>query len=449
MKLKLTSLVVLLAAACMLSSCLNSDDDTTEYNYSKDTAISAFTLGTLNRYLHTTSSTGADSIYKTTVTGSYYKMVIDQLGRQIYNTDSLPYGTDAKHVLATITAVNNGIILVKNVDSDSLRYYSSTDSIDFSTPRTVRIVSQDGQRYADYTVTLNVRKVPVGTVDWSLKTTSTELAQLAETRALAADGKVFVFGRYKGHTVGYKTLSSDGAAWTLLAQTFSEKASVIAKDNILYALDEGKLMASTDGDKWTTVAVNGSLKSLVAASTKHLYALKADANGKVAGMMVSADNGVTWTDDTLDDDASLLPDEGTAYSCTSTHANKDIDQVVLVGRCSAANDIKARVWTRLDDYSTSPVETTWSYVENSGKDLYALGSIQALAVTAYEGVPYALKSDGSEVSALLCSLDGGLSWKDSGLTVPSGMTATNGNLAMTVDKDGRMWIIADGKVWKN
>lgn len=29
------------------------------------------------------------------------------------------------------------------------------------------------------------------------------------------------------------------------------------------------------------------------------------------------------------------------------------------------------------------------------------------------------------------------------------MTATNGNLAMTVDKDGRMWIIADGKVWKN
>lgn len=282
MKLKLTSLVVLLAAACMLSSCLNSDDDTTEYNYSKDTAISAFTLGTLNRYLHTTSSTGADSIYKTTVTGSYYKMVIDQLGRQIYNTDSLPYGTDAKHVLATITAVNNGIILIKNVDSDSLRYYSSTDSIDFSTPRTVRIVSQDGQRYADYTVTLNVRKVPVGTVDWSLKTTSTELAQLAETRALAADGKVFVFGRYNGHTVGYKTLSSDGAAWTLLAQTFSEKASVIAKDNILYALDEGKLMASTDGDKWTTVAVNGSLKSLVAASTKHLYALKADANGKVA-----------------------------------------------------------------------------------------------------------------------------------------------------------------------
>ena len=128
---------------------------------------------------------------------------------------------------------------------------------------------------------------------------------------------------------------------------------------------------------------------------------------------------------------------------------KDIDQVVLVGRCSAANDIKARVWTRLDDYSTSPVETSWSYVDNSGKDLYALGSIRALAVTAYEGVPYALKSDGSEVSALLCSLDGGLSWKDSGLTVPSGMTATNGNLAMTVDKDGRMWIIADGKVWKN
>ena len=57
MKIKFTSLVVLLSAVWMLSSCLGSDDDNSEYSYYKDTAISTFTLGTLNRTVHTTSST--------------------------------------------------------------------------------------------------------------------------------------------------------------------------------------------------------------------------------------------------------------------------------------------------------------------------------------------------------------------------------------------------------
>lgn len=450
MKIKFTSLVVLLSAAWMLSSCLNSDDDNTEYNYYKDTAISAFTLGTLNKTVHTTTSAGADSTYKTTFKGSAYKMVIDQLGRKIYNTDSLPYGTDAKHVLATITAVNNGVILIKNVDSDSLKYYSSTDSIDFSEPRTVRIVSQDGQRYADYSVTLNVRKVPEGTMDWKLMTANSTLAQLADTRAYAAgDGRVLVFGKLNGQMVGYSTAASDGASWAPLAATLSENASIVAKDNVLYALDGGKVMSSNDGNSWTVVAANASLKRLVAASTKHLYAVKADDQGAVAGMAVSSDNGATWTDDKLDADASMLPDEATEYACMPVRTNGNIDQVVLVGRCSAANDIRARVWTRLDDYSDSPVEAQWSFVESSGKESYTLGNIPALALTAYNGYPYALVGNGGTVSALLRSLDGGLSWKDSGLTMPDNLKATNGNLAMTVDAQGYLWIIADGQVWKN
>lgn len=450
MKIKFSSLVVLLSAVWMLSSCLGSDDDNSEYSYYKDTAISAFTLGTLNRIVHTTSSTGADSTYKTTLTGSAYKMVIDQIGRRIYNTDSLPYGTDVKHVLATITAVNSGVILVKNIGSDSLKYYSSTDSIDFSQPRTVRIVSQDGQRYADYSVTLNVRHVPEGTMDWKLLTANSALAQLADTRAFALDnGRVLVFGKFNGLTVGYFTENGDGTSWTPLNETLSEKASIVEKNNVLYALDGGKLMTSADGNNWTVVSSNDNLKRLVAASTKHLYAIKADDSGTVTGMAVSADNGVTWTDDQLDGEASQLPDEGTEYTCLPVRTNDDIDQVVLAGRCSAANDTKARVWTRLDDYSESPVEAKWSFVESSGKESYTLGNIPALAIAAYKGYPYALIGNGSSVSALLRSLDGGLSWKDSELDMPEGITANNGNLAMTVDSQGYLWIIADGQVWKN
>jgi hypothetical protein len=152
----LTALVVALTVMATLSSCLNSSDsDTTVYD---DMAITAFTLGTLNRYLHTTSKSGADSVYKTSFTGSTYVMAIDQIGKRIYNQDSLPYGTDLKHVLCTITTRNNGYVFVKSQISDSVRLYSSTDSIDFSVPRELQVYATDGSGHRSYNVTLTARQ---------------------------------------------------------------------------------------------------------------------------------------------------------------------------------------------------------------------------------------------------------------------------------------------------
>ena len=156
----------LLTAALSLTSCLSSNDDsTTTYN---DMAITSFTLGTLNRYLHTTSSAGADSVYKTTYAGSTYKMSIDQIGHRIYNRDSLLRGTDPKHVICTVTTRNSGVVYVKSTTSDTLVYLNSgTDSIDLSVPRTFRVYASDGSGSRDYTVTLNVRRQDAGVFYWT------------------------------------------------------------------------------------------------------------------------------------------------------------------------------------------------------------------------------------------------------------------------------------------
>ena len=71
----------LLAVILSLTSCLgSSDSDITTYN---DVAIKSFSLGKLNRYIHTTTTSGADSVYKSTFTASSYKMNIDQLKHTI------------------------------------------------------------------------------------------------------------------------------------------------------------------------------------------------------------------------------------------------------------------------------------------------------------------------------------------------------------------------------
>ena len=67
------------------TSCLNSDDDNDKEYYS-DTAVSAFSLSVVNRYIHTTSSLGTDSVYKKTLTNPVV-FTIDQYQHKIYNTD--------------------------------------------------------------------------------------------------------------------------------------------------------------------------------------------------------------------------------------------------------------------------------------------------------------------------------------------------------------------------
>lgn len=162
--------------ACVTTSCLNSSDN--EVTVYDDMVVTAFTLGTLNRYLHTTSSAGVDSIYKTTFAGSGYVMSIDQLKHEIYNLDSLPVGTDKSRVVCTITTRNNGVAVFESpTNSDSLTYYYSTDSIDYSQPRYLRIYSSNGEGYVRYKVTLNVRQVESGQLLWQQVTDGSSLPE--------------------------------------------------------------------------------------------------------------------------------------------------------------------------------------------------------------------------------------------------------------------------------
>ena len=154
---RLYSLLIIASAAVSLTSCLSNTDD--EVTYYDDTAITAFSLGTINRYNHTTTKDGtSDSVYVTKITGSNYKCYIDQVNALIYNPDSLPTDCDLEHVVCTISTKNGGVVMLteKNMwGEDSLTYYSSTDSLDLSSPKAVRVYSNRGDNYKVYTLAIS------------------------------------------------------------------------------------------------------------------------------------------------------------------------------------------------------------------------------------------------------------------------------------------------------
>ena len=160
----ISALFALIVGALMMTSCLKSDDKS-EIIYNQDTAITDFSLTTVNRYIHTTSKSGKDSVYKRVVS-SPVLFDIDHYNQTISNSDSLFTDCDLKHVLISVTTKNGGTAVIKSLTSDSLKIIISTDSLDFTQPREIRVYAQDNNSYRAYKVTMNKHQVATEKILW-------------------------------------------------------------------------------------------------------------------------------------------------------------------------------------------------------------------------------------------------------------------------------------------
>lgn len=97
---------------------------------------------------------------------------IDLNTLEIFNADSLPYGTKITSLQPVILTESASYIEVLYTDSQgeehSFNYLeNTTDTVNFSQPVKVRVVSYDGMNECKYTVRVNVHNVPVDTMVWS------------------------------------------------------------------------------------------------------------------------------------------------------------------------------------------------------------------------------------------------------------------------------------------
>lgn len=435
----------MVAALCMYTSCLKSDSDG-DVKYYDDTAITSFSLGTVNRYLHTKSKSGEDSVYKTTFAGSTYKFYIDQKTFEIYNPDSLPYGSDAAHLLCTITSKNSGVVVLKNIDSDTLKYFSTSDSLDFSVPRVLRVISNDGTATRDYTVRVNVRQESADKVVWTEKLMPTAMSVLLRSfvsmRLLAA-GKQLVLLGSDGNTTQLMT-STDGGDWSLsnavLGAGVADNAVALGDDVLM--VDGAQLMCLKADGSLTPVEASMVPLRLLAASGSRLYGLGADG-----AMAVSADKGLTWTAETLDSDNALLPTQDVSSACWALRTNTDVEQLLLVGNRSLEADATgatAQVWCKIIDEGQT---TDWNYI-TPASGVYLLPRLQGLKVVRYADAVLALGGKGfggcseAAFARFYASRDGGINWlQDSRFSLPANFSCA-GVFGMTVDADNHLWIVS-------
>lgn len=441
MKRKFFAFIALITATLSLSSCLSSDETTVEYTH--DTAITAFSLGSLDRY--TKTKAGKDTLLKANVTGSDYKFYIDQAQRLIYNVDSLPCGVRDTAILATISSKNSSPILLMDINKpDSVAaYYSSSDSINFSKPRFIRVYSSDYSAYAEYKVTVNVHKELPYEFKWhELAQNNSLLAAFSDLKAVACGDYIYVFGKTADGTEVLKSAINDGSAWSSITmnESLSSDAyqSAVALDGKLYISDAGKVYASADAEIWTEVSENADVK-LIGASSKNLYAYTA------AGISVSKDKGASWEQEKLDTDADYLPTQNISMNVAGVLSAKNVENVMLMGtRDKALNDTVATTWLRTVDYDVNAEAGQWNYLEiennKSGKMPWLDQVITCAADTGF----VALGSNGKWYK----SQNAGLTWKQDKMVVLPAKFATEGRFAFCRDKQHYYWIIRNGYVWR-
>ena len=249
--------------ALTLTSCLGGEE-TTDLSSYDDMAITAFSVSSVKRTLHKTSSKGEDSTYVTTVNSSLPVFSIDQYQQKIYNLEPLPSGTDLTKVVVSITSKSSGTICLKSLTSDSLFYYSSTDSLDFSQPRELRVYALNGSGYRAYIVSMNVSTTDDNTMQWQQMPAGTQMpvtptAGWAFRINATGDGIEASNDQWATQTV--ETLDTEAS---MLPQTNANFACWQLADGTAYALLVGDNDSQEKDDVvWRKVITEGMASSWV------------------------------------------------------------------------------------------------------------------------------------------------------------------------------------------
>lgn len=445
--------IVLLAILSLVTSCLG--DRESDVTYYDDAAVATFSLGTLKRVVHLTSKSGTDSVVVKDLACNSYAFSIDQKKGLIYNIDSLPSGTNVAKSIVTITTKNGGTTFLKSLTSDSMTIITSTDSLDFSQPRTIYVLANDLSWKKEYTVDVRVHNEEADQLYWTRKNDCSLIAPLEDMRALCHAGSMYVYGTVNGTAKMYATAISDGNNWKEVSLPSNKISSVISDGSMLYAADDENVYRTSDLANWNlALGADDDIAQLVAATHSELYALSNDGM-----IVVSTDKGVTWNYDQIDGDKVYLPSQK-VYGVTKTlESNPEIQKVMLVGNRGVEGDKTAMVWTKVVD-NGYVVSMPWAHQSFDESSWHPAPLFANMSVTNYgQGIlmmgtsltnTVANTQDGKNF-ALYYTVDDGLNWTvDSRFALTMGMTTGSDSFAVAADNANHFWVFcgSTGEVWR-
>ena len=188
------------------------------------------------------------------------KFTIDQLNNQIYNRDSLPFGTKVGMVKCLINTkeASKRLFYPDPVNfPDSVISLTGNDSIDLSKRAKIKIVASDGVTSKTYDIWINTYSIKADSFVWSRMSEQIVAGNIEQQRTLLMpDSVMHSYIKTPAGFALYGSHISDGAAWAKYEMTgFPPQAKVEfmpqSAAEMVYVTDAaGELYQSADGLAW-------------------------------------------------------------------------------------------------------------------------------------------------------------------------------------------------------
>lgn len=345
---------------------------------------------------------------------------IDLYTGEIFNADSLPYGTDISSLTPVITTESASSVeisgFVSTGDEKTYEYLdNTTDTLDFSQPVNVKVVSYDGAYTKNYTITVNVHQVPTDTLVWSKVeggTLPTTLAAVETQHTTMEPGaSMFYCMTYGAGEYCVAHASDPSGVWQVGKPNIDFVADVnsfTATKDALYILSrEGDLYSSTDhGMTWT--ATGSSATYLLGAYGSKLLSTLNGADGwQIAeypsGVMYAAPVGfpvlnasnATTISFEMATSTQLIITGGRQEDNTITSATWGYDGTNWARISRTGMPVRAENMTLVPYFDVRPDSISWKVSEPTSVLLAMCGNL----------------NDGSLNDTIYMTSDFGLTWK--------------------------------------
>ncbi|MCI6252970.1 MAG: DUF6242 domain-containing protein [Bacteroidales bacterium] len=436
--------VLVVLTSLTFTSCLSDDDtDIIDYSEYNDCIVSNVVLGTLYRQVTTTTPAGRDSTYTTTVTGSYYPMHIDHLNARIFNTDSLPAGTNPKKILFSSFSTSGATTLVSaTTGEDTL--FSLRDTLDCSTVRYIKVHAYDGVSVRRYALHINIHREDGNVFRWDTNTVAAGLLAGMEPglrMAVRADSVPVIFGRKDDTLIAVAAPRRQEPLTAILPQGMRPESIVTTPDGSrMYGLAAEGLMTSADGMAWTAVATDVVPQALLLCGSRTLVGMGAE------GFIASTDGGRTWVAEAADE-PHRLPAAEMVGAMLPSRTDSRLEDFVVIGRDADGQTV---VWRRTDDL-TGSASFNWYYLPQTDAADMQMPRLKAMTLVAYdESLLLFGQQENGTAAPIYTTRDYGRTWQPSDIeALPFATGSTNG-IAAAVGTDHFIHVTetATGRLWR-
>lgn len=424
---KKLALLLAVSFVGLMSSCLGDDSSTQGYVMPKNNQIGSFSLTN-------------DSIPELKNT----KFYIDQINGQIFNLDSLPYGSKLTKAICTLEYVNASAVsqlkVVQEAVGDTIEW-NTTDSLDFSKPVKFIVTAYDGVTTKSYNAFVNIHTIMPDTLEWNLYATEVTGQIMRDQKVINANYQgrevYFLYGQPAGISLPYRLYYSgvdDMRSWTEIPLNgFSPdeiRLSQMTRFNNYYFVPSisGSLYRSSDGINWTAMEdipkvayILGLVKA--GGNQPSVLATIVEQDGQL--LFASLDEGGVWvTGETVPEEFPLTGFGNENFtSMFNTY-------LMVVGGRTANNRLVNSSWGTIDG-------TGWALLTDEEANYFE--NREGSMVTAYDDKIYMIggfDAAGKAYKDIYETIDRGVTWfpVDSMIILPP-TYRERGFGSIIVDKD--------------